>query len=199
MKATGIAADTQYAHVWRLRNGLVTGSQQYVDTKQWADAASGGTALTRAELIGSLQNEVKILVHLAGKVDPAKLDYRRRRSSGHHRTAPVHDDGAGLVKRSRPGLRPGLDGAGEAAEAWISTRPSPRSSPVALYPALGRMSDTDFAQSGLLGEPAEGTWSTLLSGYAAYRTQLFLYLKACGREELSTWNLWVGMDEPAAA
>jgi hypothetical protein len=24
--------------------------------------------------------------------------------------------------------------------------------------------------------------------------QLFLYLKACGREELSTMNLWAGVD-----
>jgi hypothetical protein len=38
----------------------------------------------------------------------------------------------------------------------------------------------------------------VLCGCAAYRTQLFLYLKACGREELNTWNLWVGTDEPAA-
>ena len=28
---------------------------------------------------------------------------------------------------------------------------------------------------------------------------LFLYLKACGREELSTMNLWAGMDAPTAA
>jgi hypothetical protein len=28
--------------------------------------------------------------------------------------------------------------------------------------------------------------------------QLFLYLKACGREELSTWNLRAGVDAPAA-
>jgi hypothetical protein len=27
-----------------------------------------------------------------------------------------------------------------------------------------------------------------------YRTQLFLYLKANGREELSTVNLWAGID-----
>ena len=40
--------------------------------------------------------------------------------------------------------------------------------------------------------------NNVLSGYAAYRTQLFLYLKACGREELSTMNLWAGMDAPAA-
>ena len=29
---------------------------------------------------------------------------------------------------------------------------------------------------------------------AAYRTQLFLYLKACGRDELGTLNLWAGVD-----
>ena len=37
-----------------------------------------------------------------------------------------------------------------------------------------------------------------LCGCAAYRTQLFLYLKACGREELSTMNLWAGIDAVAA-
>ena len=36
--------------------------------------------------------------------------------------------------------------------------------------------------------------SLVLSHYAAYRMQLFLYLKACGREELNTMNLWVGRD-----
>lgn len=38
----------------------------------------------------------------------------------------------------------------------------------------------------------------VLCGCAAYRTQLFLYLKACGREELSTMNLWAGVDADAA-
>ena len=37
---------------------------------------------------------------------------------------------------------------------------------------------------------------TVRCGYAAYRTQLFVYLKACGREELNTMNLWAGMDAP---
>src|SRR6185369_6240793 len=32
--------------------------------------------LTKQELIGSLQNEVRILLHLAGKIDRNKLDYR---------------------------------------------------------------------------------------------------------------------------
>jgi len=33
--------------------------------------------------------------------------------------------------------------------------------------------------------------------YTAYRLQLFLYLKASGREELNTMNLWLGADVPA--
>ena len=40
--------------------------------------------------------------------------------------------------------------------------------------------------------------SLVIRGYAAYRTQLFCYLKACGHDELSTMNLWAGMDLPAA-
>src|SRR5271165_1451310 len=32
--------------------------------------------LTKEELISALRNEVRILVHLAGKVDRSKLDYR---------------------------------------------------------------------------------------------------------------------------
>lgn len=31
-------------------------------------------------------------------------------------------------------------------------------------------------------------------GHAAYRTQLFCYLKSCGRDELNTFNLWAGVD-----
>ncbi len=37
----------------------------------------------------------------------------------------------------------------------------------------------------------------VLAGHAAYQTQLFCYLKACGRDELNTMNLWAGVDGPA--
>ena len=39
MRATGIAVDAQFAHVWRLRDGKITGFQQYTDTYQWRVAA----------------------------------------------------------------------------------------------------------------------------------------------------------------
>jgi hypothetical protein len=35
--------------------------------------------MNKAELIASLQNEARILGHLASKVDRSKLDYRPRR------------------------------------------------------------------------------------------------------------------------
>lgn len=37
-----------------------------------------------------------------------------------------------------------------------------------------------------------------LKNEARILLQLFLYLKACGRVELSTMNLWGGVDAPVA-
>ena len=67
---------------------------------------------------------------------------------------------------------------------------------------LSDMSEADFrAEVEMFGRKASrGSMivNIVLCGYAAYRTQLFLYLKACGRDELNTMNLWAGMDAPAA-
>jgi hypothetical protein len=68
---------------------------------------------------------------------------------------------------------------------------------------LGDMADDDFRAEI---KEFDGSTTTrgafivnhLLCACAAYRTQLFLYLKACGREELNTMNLWAGVDPPAA-
>ena len=209
MKATGVAVDTQYAHVWRLRNGLVTGFQQYVDTKQWADAATGGNALTRTELIGSLQNEVKILVHLAGKVDRAKLDYRPtpKQRSTIELLRYMTVMGPGIVKGLETGVFDPDDWTAREKAAEVldfdQTVASIQAQSALYATALGGMSDaalrTEVDLFGMKASRGGHLVNLVLSGFAAYRTQLFCYLKACGREELNTWNLWVGMDEPAAA
>ncbi len=63
---------------------------------------------------------------------------------------------------------------------------------------LGSFSDADLrAEIEMFGSKASrGSMivNLVLCHYAAYRMQLFLYLKACGREELNTMNRWVGMD-----
>ena len=69
---------------------------------------------------------------------------------------------------------------------------------------LGAMSDEDFRSEakeidGSSTTCGEFIVSHVVGQYAAYRMQLFLYLKACGRQELNTMNLWLGIDAPAAA
>src|SRR5262249_22163745 len=63
---------------------------------------------------------------------------------------------------------------------------------------IGPLADADLRTPvEMFGRKASrGFWIVRLplSHYAAYRMQLFLYLKACGREELNTMNLWMGMD-----
>ena len=67
---------------------------------------------------------------------------------------------------------------------------------------LGSWTDADFrGEIEMFGRKAtRGVFllELVLNGCAAYRTQLFCYLKACGRDELNTMNLWQGMDQPMA-
>jgi len=167
--------------------------------------------LTKEELIKSLQNEVRILVHLAGKVDKSKLDYR---------PTPKQRSTLELLKY--------LVMMGPTEVAIIKTevfdqttmntvwRPAEEAAKAMNYDqAVAAIQEQSDEYARLLSGWTEadfrgkvdmfGRKSTrgallvdlVLAGHAAYRTQLFDYLKSCGREELNTWNLWAGMDAPA--
>jgi hypothetical protein len=165
--------------------------------------------LTKSELIGSLQNEVRILLHLAGKIDPTHLDYRPtpKQRSTLELLRYLSIMGPGLVKAAKAG---GFDPAAwTVAQAEAEARDFEQT--VAAIAAqsdeyarlLADLSDEDLrAEIEMFGrKPTRGSFivNLVLCGCAAYRTQLFLYLKACGREELNTMNLWAGIDPPAAA
>ena len=69
---------------------------------------------------------------------------------------------------------------------------------------LADVTDADFRSemAGFDGSKmTRGSYlvTSVLGGCAAYRMQLFLYLKACGQEELGTSNLWRGVDAPVAS
>ena len=164
--------------------------------------------LTRAELIASLQNEVRILLHLAGKIDRGKLDYRPtpKQRSTIELLRYLTMMGPSLVQVGKSGrFDPAAWSAGEAAAdrldfdqalAEIATHTH-------VYATLfDDMADADFrAEIEPFGEKtSRGAFivNNVLCGCAAYRTQLFLYLKACGREELTTMNLWAGVDAAPA-
>lgn len=161
-------------------------------------------ALTKEELIGVLQNEVRILQHLCTKVNPEMLDYRPtpKQRSTMELLRYLTVMGPALVLACQTGkFDEALWGAKNAeAEAmdFDGVVKSLASQSEFYSTSLGAMSEDDFAkQVELFG--AKGSTGTLLvnlvvCGHAAYRTQLFLYLKGCGREELNTFNLWAGVD-----
>ena len=165
--------------------------------------------LIKSELLSSLQHEVRILLHLASKIDRATLDYRPtpKQRSTLELLKYLSIMGPGLVQAAKAG---GFDPAvwteaQKTAEArdFDQTLAAIAAHSDAYATLLADMSDADFrAEMDSFGtKTTRGAFivSLVLGGCAAYRTQLFLYLKACGREELSTMNLWAGLDAPAPA
>jgi hypothetical protein len=165
--------------------------------------------LTKSELVTALQNEVRILVHLAGKIDPAKLDYRPtpKQRSTIELLKYLSIMGPFLVQSAKSGWDPnGWAAAAKDAEArnFDETVKVIAGHADAYATLLDRMSDADLRSEmdGFDGKKvSRGAFivNLVLCGCAAYRTQLFMYLKACGREELGTTNLWMGADAPAPA
>lgn len=162
--------------------------------------------LTKDELISALQNEVRILLHLASKVDRNQLDYRPtpKQRSTIELLRYLTIMGPSLIPAIKTGAFDGAAfGAAQAAANAMNfdqvvAAIEKQSSDYAQQ--LGAFSDDDFrAELDLFGKKASrGSHIVyvVLCGFAAYRMQLFLYLKACGRDELNTMNLWGGMDAP---
>jgi hypothetical protein len=163
--------------------------------------------LNRSELLNSLRHEVRVFLHLAGKLDRSMLDYRPtpRQRSTIELLRYLTMMGPALVQAARAGAfdPAAWQAAGDAA--------AKRDFDQALA-AIAEHADTyatllDGISDAAWREQIEifGTRTTrgsfivnhVLCGCAAYRMQLFLYLKACGREELGTTNLWLGVDAPA--
>lgn len=164
--------------------------------------------LTKSELISALQNEARILVHLAGKLDETSTNYR---------PTPKQRSSLELLRYlslmgpviARAVSRGSFDGA-EWGQAEEEAATRDLAATVAVIAGLGDVYSTviggipdedmrtDMELFGTTASKGMHLVSIVLGGYAAYRTQLFVYLKLCGRTELNTYNLWVGMDAPDA-
>ena len=163
--------------------------------------------LTKPELVTSFQNEVRILLHLTTKVERERLDYRPtpKQRSALELLKYLTIMGPELIKAVKRGAFDPV--VWSAAEQVAQARTYEQTleaiaAQMTIYPALLEdLSDADLrAEVVMFGHTSSRGFflvNHVLCGCAAYRTQLFLYLKACGREELSTWNLWAGMDAPA--
>jgi hypothetical protein len=151
---------------------------------------------------------VRLLLHLMSKVEPGALDYRPTPGQRsllellqylvvmppiHLRavTAEVFDQ-AEWTSAWR---------TGEAAARELSVAQVQEA--VAAQPQLFEQLLAPCTPEYLRGElelfgrkASRGAWavSLVLCHYTAYRMQLFLYLKASGRTELNSMDLWAGPD-----
>lgn len=165
-------------------------------------------ALSKADLIASLQNEVRILVHLCSKVEPTMLDFRptpKQRSTIEllrYLTVmgPMIVPSVKAGAFARDTFQAGIAASAELGFAAVVKSLETQS---AFYAeAVGAFTEQDFAeQVDLFGsgqKMSRALWliNFVVCGHAAYRSQLFDNLKACGREELGTMNLWMGIDPP---
>jgi hypothetical protein len=167
------------------------------------------TVLSKTELIASLQNEVRILLHLAGKLTPEQLDYR---------PSPKQRSAIELLRyltMMGPQLVPAIKTAVFDVPAWNAAQAEANASDAdrvlsvlatqadTYAQLIGAFSEAELrAEIDMFGQKASRGYfivNFVLSGHAAYRTQLFLYLKACGHHDLGTLNLWAGVDAPPPA
>ena len=163
--------------------------------------------LTKSELLTALQNESRILMHLIGKVDHTAIDYRptpKQRSTL---------DVLRYLSFMGPTLLRMADNQADF-ETWKAE--SEAANARDFNQTVAVIAEQKQAYERLLSGMSDETFRAeidnfdgsktsrgvfiikyVLQGHAAYRTQLFLYLKSCGRDELSTRNLWGGVDAPA--
>lgn len=161
--------------------------------------------LTKQELVSALQNEVRILLHLVGKVDRTKLDYRptAKQRSTIELLRYLVVMGPHLVRAIKAGAFDNASWQAAVDEAnamnFDQVVAAIQRQPGIYAELLSGFSDADLrGEIDLFGSGKSSRGAVLcflvLGGCAAYRTQLFLYLKSCGRDELNTMNLWGGVD-----
>ncbi|MDZ4674376.1 MAG: hypothetical protein SGI84_07975 [Gemmatimonadota bacterium] len=163
--------------------------------------------LTKDELIAALQDDTRIVLHLIGKIDRSRLDYRPTPNQRSTIEVVRYISMMGpTIMEYATAAKPDLAVWGAAEEASVARDLDQCAAVIAGHGAryagmLGGLSDADFRSEVADFDGSQtprgkliATW--VLCGTAAYRMQLFLYLKASGREDLSTNDLWSGVDTP---
>jgi hypothetical protein len=166
--------------------------------------------LTKEELISALQHEVRILVHLSSKIDRSKLDYRPTPKQRSTMELLQYMAIAGPTQMTC--IQGGIFDRPTMSAIWTPAEKAAKEmdfdAAVAAIEAQGAAyaqmltgwTESDFRTEvdmfGNMSSKGSLLVTLVLAAHAAYRMQLFCYLKSSGREELNTMNLWAGVDGP---
>ena len=160
------------------------------------------TILTKEELLELLAKEYQILKHLHAKINPGTETFRfteKQRTTLELLRFLAHQ-GSSLVNLL----------AAKSDEAWAQLEKRTENMALEQFPVeiereqkeiidiINSWSEEQMNEVvslwGMSYTRKRWLVGTLLEQFVAYRMQLFLQIKASGRPELNTMNLWAGMD-----
>ena len=158
---------------------------------------------TREQFLNGIRHEVQVIKHLYTKVPKAKLDYRPSPKQRSLQEMIVHlPTNLAISKQVISGdwsdIQATMQKTREDAQKDFNATLDRELA--AFVERVNKIPEADFQDKQVslptgmkipLGDALLGFPYKFLT---AYKMQFFLYLKACGREELNTLNCWFGVD-----
>lgn len=159
--------------------------------------------ITKQQYLGILGNEFRIIKHLAEKVTPEQLSHK---PTDPQRT--LQELMAYLTQIFISGIEGVVNNDGDAYKKYLGVGEAP------TLENFAELMDKEFGEvEKLINSLSEEDMNTeinmwgrnqskalhlmgMLSIAAAYKMQLFLYMKQSGTANIGTMNLWAGMDTP---
>jgi hypothetical protein len=158
---------------------------------------------TKESFWNSVVNEIRIIKHLATKVDAEKLDYKPTPSqrttlellqylsvAGSYTIKAILEENKETYKEFE------TIKAGVTLENFASRMDDQQKE---MRDIFEQFTDEDFLKTCdyyAVRTKGEHFIEAILKMFAAYRMQLFLYVKSCGAH-VTTYDLWMGIDTPS--
>lgn len=160
---------------------------------------------TKQDFIDSVTNEFRILKHLWEKIPAGTEGYRP--SEGQRTTlellqylSAIFANGTHVIYEGNTDAY--KTGPVNGAETTVANFPEKMDAQLAIWKGMmEKFDDAELAKTiniyGM-GDMSKGRYlvENLLKWAAAYKMQLFLYIKASGNSSINTANLWGGIDMP---
>ncbi len=158
---------------------------------------------TKENFWKSLQNEIRIIKHLATKALPEKMDYRPTEKSRTTIELMQYLSATGMATMKvllNEDMKMYSDYDAFKSDVSLENFSEKMDyQEKEMKEIFSKFTENDFGKEfdyyGVKTK-AEHLVDGVLKNFAAYRMQLFVYLKTSCDENLNTYNVWVGMDSP---
>lgn len=161
--------------------------------------------LSIAELIDELHRQANIIKHLVGKIPPHSLDYKptEKQRSMVELLQYISYMAPAMANTIATGSADSFgQDAAQAGSVTLDTFAERFDAGITAASATIRtLTEPQLAELinpfGIGPAPRNRMLVDLLGMMAAYKMQLFLYIKAAGNQSIGTSNLWAGIDMPS--